>query len=271
MKHIKLYEDFINEAERVPTQLQPSDFRKYFSDIHYDTVKRQYDRDTTPEIAQANNGKWYEVSSAYNRWDERIVKLKSVKAPKNEANESTELDEALNEISLSSAGVRSFLRAMYTNADVIKKLGFNSFKDLVSYVKSNDLRDWDELRAEVEELGIVIAESEDFKVTKNSFQDFDTLNITQFDKIQFKQEGNKWIVRAVTCHDSVDTDTIKKLGFGNSSADRYAGISTYTKNANWHPLELTKKQFDQLVKTVDKGWKSHAKSFADFYSNREKD
>ena len=161
MKHIKLYEDFINEAERVPTQLQPSDFRKYFSDIHYDTVKRQYDRDTTPEIAQANNGKWYEVSSAYNRWDERIVKLKSVKAPKNEANESTELDEALNEISLSSAGVRSFLRAMYTNADVIKKLGFNSFKDLVSYVKSNDLRDWDELRAEVEELGIVIAESED--------------------------------------------------------------------------------------------------------------
>lgn len=170
MKHIKLYEDFINEAERVPTQLQPSDFRKYFSDIHYDTVKRQYDRDTTPEIAQADNGKWYEVSSAYNRWDERIVKLKSVKAPKNEANESTELDEALNEISLSSAGVKSFLTAMYTNADAIKKLGFKSFKDLVGYIKSNDLHDWDDLRAEVKELGIVIAESED--VNESTIQYF---------------------------------------------------------------------------------------------------
>ena len=77
-------------------------------------------------------------------------------------NESSELDEALNELSMSSVGVRSFLRAMYTNADVIKKLGFKSFKDLVAYVKTNDLQEWDELRAEVEELGIVIAESEDF-------------------------------------------------------------------------------------------------------------
>ena len=82
MKHIKLYEEFVNEAERIPTMLFISDLRKYFSDIHYDTVKRQYDRDTTPEIVQADNGKWYEASSAYNRWDERVVKLKSVKAPK---------------------------------------------------------------------------------------------------------------------------------------------------------------------------------------------
>lgn len=73
--------------------------------------------------------------------------------------ESTELDEALNELSLSSVGVKSFLRAMYTNADAIKKLGFKSFKDLVAYVKTNDLQDWDELRAEVKELGIVITES----------------------------------------------------------------------------------------------------------------
>jgi hypothetical protein len=85
VKHIKLYEDFVTEAERVPTMLFVSDLRKYFSDINYDTVKRQYDRDTTPEIVQADNGKWYEASSAYNRWDERVVKLKSVKAPKNES------------------------------------------------------------------------------------------------------------------------------------------------------------------------------------------
>jgi hypothetical protein len=81
MKHIKLYEDFVNESERIPTTLYPSDFRKYFS-MGYEDLKQVYDRDTAPRIVQADNGKWYEVSSTYNRWDDRVVKLKSVKAPK---------------------------------------------------------------------------------------------------------------------------------------------------------------------------------------------
>jgi hypothetical protein len=81
-EEVPTFESFVNEAERIPTMLFISDLRKYFSDIHYDTVKRQYDRDTAPEIAQADNGKWYQVSSTYNRWDERVIKLKSVKAPK---------------------------------------------------------------------------------------------------------------------------------------------------------------------------------------------
>lgn len=72
----------INENTRVPMTLYPADFRKYFSDINYDTVKRQYDRDIAPEIAQADNGKWYEVSSTYNRYSDRVIKLKSTKAPK---------------------------------------------------------------------------------------------------------------------------------------------------------------------------------------------
>lgn len=266
MKHIKIFEDFVNEAkaEKHYHVIKAETPTKWWTGSDFSTNPADamvYDMKTADMVAKRERATVYTMTNA-----EMKKAIKSFKA-----NESTELEEALNEISLSSAGVKSFLTAMYTNADVIKKLGFKSFKDLVGYIKSNDLHDWDDLRAEVKELGIVITESEDFKVTKNSFQDFDTLNITQFDKIQFKQEGNKWIVRAVTCHDSVDTDTIKKLGFGNSSADRYAGISTYTKNANWHPLELTKKQFDQLVKTVDKGWKSHAKSFADFYSDREAD
>jgi hypothetical protein len=82
MKHIKLFEHFINESERIPTMLFPSDFRKYFSDTDYDTLKRQYDKDIMPEPAQANSGKWYEVSSHYNRWGDRVIKLKSIKAPK---------------------------------------------------------------------------------------------------------------------------------------------------------------------------------------------
>jgi len=83
MRPVKLFEEFVNESSgRIPTTLYPSEFRQYFSDINYDTLKRQYDRDTQPEVAQADNGKWYEVSSHYNRWGDRVVKLKSVKAPK---------------------------------------------------------------------------------------------------------------------------------------------------------------------------------------------
>jgi hypothetical protein len=116
-----------------------------------------------------------------------------------------------------------------------------------------------------------INESSEYKVTKNTYRDYDELNITQYDSIQFKQDGKKWIVRAVTAHDNIDTDALRKLGFTSSGDTRYAGISTFTKNANWNDLELTKKQFDELVKIVDTGWSSHAKAFADFYKNREAD
>ena len=64
---------------RLPQTLYPSEFRTYFSDIHYDTLMRQYQRDTQPEEAYALNGKCYEVSSHYNRWGDRVIKLKVVK------------------------------------------------------------------------------------------------------------------------------------------------------------------------------------------------
>ena len=82
MKRVQLFEQFVNEAgSRIPTTLYPSEFREYFS-RRYEDLKQVYDRDTEPRIVQADNGKWYEVSSHYNRWGDRVVKLKSVKAPK---------------------------------------------------------------------------------------------------------------------------------------------------------------------------------------------
>jgi len=134
MKHIKIYEEFVNEANRVPTMLFVSDLRKYFSDINYDTVKRQYDRDTTPEIVQADNGKWYEASSAYNRWDERVVKLKSVKAPKNEqvVNEAAKLKSLYDNIystSMDQNGAYSYVVYL----DGKKPVSIGSYKDVTPY------------------------------------------------------------------------------------------------------------------------------------------
>ena len=94
MKHIKLFEEFIysiNElvhgntgpsTERVPTQLYQSEFKKYFSGHNYDVLRMQYDRDRMPDTAYADNGKYYEVSHAYKKNGERIIKLKLLKTPK---------------------------------------------------------------------------------------------------------------------------------------------------------------------------------------------
>jgi hypothetical protein len=141
-----------------------------------------------------------------------------------------------------------------------KERGLQNFKgDVYEYMSESKLGE------------SVVNEDVPYSVTKNTYRDYDSLNITQYDSIQFKEDGNKWIVRAVTAHDNIDKSALQKLGFGNSGSTRYAGINTYTKNANWNDLELTKKQFDELVKIVDAGWASHAKAFADFYKNRQAD
>jgi hypothetical protein len=77
-----LIEQAINEATRVPLMLYPSDFRKYFSGRDYDIVKNQYNKDTAPATAQADNGNYYQVSATYNRYDARVVKLKRIKQTK---------------------------------------------------------------------------------------------------------------------------------------------------------------------------------------------
>ena len=102
---------------------------------------------------------------------EKKLKSWKYKLVSGSIDESTELEEALNELALSSVGVKSFLRAMYTNADVIKKLGFKNFKDLTNFVKSSPAEEWNELKKEAEELGIVIAESKTMVITNEKTSD----------------------------------------------------------------------------------------------------
>ena len=64
------------------------------------------------------------------------------------------VEEMINEISLSSSGVRDFLRALYRNNTILKKLGFSNFKGAVDYIRSNGGRDWDELRDEATGFGL---------------------------------------------------------------------------------------------------------------------
>lgn len=64
------------------------------------------------------------------------------------------VEETINEIALSSAGVRDFLRALYRDNKIVKKLGFANFKGVVDYIRGSGGRDWDELRDEATAFGL---------------------------------------------------------------------------------------------------------------------
>lgn len=70
-------------TEKVPSQLYQSEFRKYFSGHNYNVLRMQYDKDRPADTAYADNGKYYEISSAYKKNGERILKIKRLKDPKN--------------------------------------------------------------------------------------------------------------------------------------------------------------------------------------------
>lgn len=116
-----------------------------------------------------------------------------------------------------------------------------------------------------------VNESGEYKVKKEVWRDFDSLEITPNDRIQFKQDGDKWIVRVVTASDHADKRAMAKLGFKNVDQSGIAGVVQFWQDSNQRPVTLTKDEFDEIIKIVDSGWKSHAKSFADFYRNRQPD
>lgn len=170
MKHIKLFEQFVKESGS-----EAADFASKMADLE-DQLQRE-NKTAWSKFEKSSSKFWDEINA--NSWEAAFeedpngcMSFQEELESHLKENNSTELDEALNELSMSSVGVRDFLRAVYTNADVIKKLGFRSFKDLVGYIKTNDLEEWDELRDEAKELGVVIAES---TITEGTFSPINQL------------------------------------------------------------------------------------------------
>jgi hypothetical protein len=57
----------------------------------------------------------------------------------------------MDEINLKSTGIKEFFDYINENPDAIMHLGFSSIQKLVRYVEDADIRDWDELRKELED------------------------------------------------------------------------------------------------------------------------
>jgi hypothetical protein len=62
-----------------------------------------------------------------------------------------------------------------------------------------------------------------------------------------------------------------KLGFKSVTQGSIVGVVNFWQDNMERPVTLTKDEFDEIIKIVDSGWRSHAKSFADFYRNRQPD
>ena len=107
----------------------------------------------------------------------------------------------------------------------------------------------------------------EMKIKKNSYRDYDELIISQDNTIQFKKEGNNYLVRYVTSNSYMDKDIMKFMPkMGQTS---YAGRYSYKYDGSLNPAKLNKAKFEKLLSAVDKGWKRYAKSFADFYAKRQ--
>ena len=105
------------------------------------------------------------------------------------------------------------------------------------------------------------------KLNKNVYRDFDELVISQDNTVQFKKQGSNYLVRHVNSNSYMDDDIMKILP--RTGETRFAGRYYYTYDGNLNPTKLNKMQFEKLLTAIDKGWKQHAKSFADFYANRQ--
>jgi len=76
-------------------------------------------------------------------------------------------DKNMNELRLTSAGVKDILKAIFNRIDLLPKLGFRKFKDVIEYLKDADLEEQDALEAELKRLGVnVVYESKESQLRK---------------------------------------------------------------------------------------------------------
>ena len=109
--------------------------------------------------------------------------------------ESIDIEEILNELHLSSAGVKDFLRAVYnSNTNIIQKLNFKNFRGLTDYIKGSDIEEFDELRDEATAAGLVLLESTVIEAVE-LVHVYDTKGELQGTGELVKTKGNKSLIR----------------------------------------------------------------------------
>ena len=80
---------------------------------------------------------------------------------------NTKLQETMNELKLSSYGVKDILKAIFNRIDLLPKLGFRKFKDVIYYLKDGDQEEQSALEDKLKQLGVnVVYESKETQLRK---------------------------------------------------------------------------------------------------------
>ena len=160
MNNLKTYEDFLFESE-----LNKAGFRESINEstgvdprVKKECISRLSDffrvspnalshlkfdgKDPIKDVTKCLNATSYEGAEQY-----YLVAIKSVKRDLG-INESH-----IDEMKVSSAGVKELLKKIYDDAKLMKALHFKTFKDAIEHILTSDQNEIDDLEAEIKELG----------------------------------------------------------------------------------------------------------------------
>ena len=80
-------------------------------------------------------------------------------------------NENVSELKMSSHGVKEVLHAVLNNIHLLPKLGFQTFKQVIRFIKFGDIEEQDELERRLKSLGVnVVYESKQTKANKKKIR-----------------------------------------------------------------------------------------------------
>lgn len=75
--------------------------------------------------------------------------------------------ENINELALDSVGIKEILKAIFNRPELIKKLGFRKFRDIIQHLRDGDQQEQNELEQELKDLGVnVVYEAKQYDLKK---------------------------------------------------------------------------------------------------------
>ena len=83
----------------------------------------------------------------------------------------------------------------------------------------------------------------EMNLKKKAYRDFDELQISQDNTIQFKTQGSNYLVRYVSSNSYMNNDIMKILP--RTGETRFAGRYYYTYDDNLNPIKLNKSKFEE--------------------------
>jgi len=130
----------------------------------------------------------------------------------------------LRELKFKSAGVKELLTTIFNNKEVLPKLGFKSFKEVLSYIKFGDQEEQQSLQAKLKSFGIQVPVFE-----------------SKIEEMKLASAGVKEVLKQLYS----DKNLVKYLGFKD-----FKGAVYFIKNGMWSDFEEVRDDIKKYKKQL---------------------